>query len=228
MSQLMTQTVPQISLSFFSLEKSIPPSSPPSATVCLFLTSRSISLFMWHFCVLTELACSRLVGWQRSSCYSVIVGGKSKKTDFSYLYLPLYYGWASANDNVGNDTRVNHPTRDCFELINAKQRLLENLYAVINRAAAANTQPHSRTLLPHTHTHTHFMSTQCHTMTDRYRLSEQLWSSKTYPAIIQRTHPRKLAFKQTSAVSDGALVVGGRSVKNGCHRIKGRMGWRAT
>lgn len=105
---------------FFSLEKSIPPSSPPSAAVCLFLTSGSISLFMWHFCVLTELACSQLMGRQSSFCYSVIVGGKSHKTDFSYLYLPLYYGWTSANDNVGNDTRVNNPTHDCFELINAK------------------------------------------------------------------------------------------------------------
>lgn len=61
-------------------------------------------------------------------------------------------------------------------------------------------------------------------MTDRYWLYKQLWSSKWYGTIIQRTSPRKLASKRTSAVSDGERGGGRRAMKEGCHRIKRQDG----
>lgn len=51
MSEFMTQSIPQI---FFGLNLFFS-TATVAAQVCLFLMSRSIVLFIWHFCVLTEL-----------------------------------------------------------------------------------------------------------------------------------------------------------------------------
>lgn len=130
-------------LSSLFKKKSISPSLPPAAAVCLYFTSGSILLFIWHFCVLTELsrgACSWLMGWQSNSCYSVISGQKSHKT----LTLPISNFLSTVDKPQPVIMSVmtlwrqpNHPTLDCFELINAFRRLLAManlcLYALINR-----------------------------------------------------------------------------------------------
>lgn len=57
------------------------------------------------------------------------------------------------------------------------------LWTMINRATAANIQLCSWAYF--STKKTHFMSSQCHSVTDHYRLSKVLWSSKPFTTIIQ-------------------------------------------